>query len=71
MELDKRNFEILNDEMIKVVRKKNPQEKFAIAFNMLSCAKKLSTTHLHSLYPGWDDKNAQHEVAKSLSHRAT
>ena len=70
MTIDKRNIEVLDDQMIEVLKTKNPQQRLAIAFNMWSSAKKQLTNYLQGLHPDWDDKKIQQEVVRRLSHGA-
>lgn len=68
MELDKRNIEVLDELMIEVLRKKTPQQRLTIAFNLWDSAKKQLTNYLCSLHPDWDEKKIQNEVVRRLSH---
>ena len=70
MGIDMRNIEVLDDQMIEVLKTKNPQQRLAIAFNMWSFAKKQLTNYLRGLYLDWDEKKIQQEVVKRLSHGA-
>ncbi len=71
MKIDKRNIEVLDDQMARVLRKKTPQQRLIIAFNMWGSAKKQLTNYLRSLHSDWDEKKIQHEVTRRLSHGAT
>ena len=71
MGIDKRNIEIIDDIMARVLREKPPQQRLAIAFNMWSSAQRQLTHYLRSIHAEWDDKKIQQEVAKRLSHGIT
>ncbi|MFV1950932.1 MAG: hypothetical protein ACC630_03075 [Nitrospinota bacterium] len=71
MKIDKRNIEVLDDQMALVLRKKTPQHRLIIAFNMWGSAKKQLTHYLRSLHSDWDEQKIQHEVRRRLSHGAT
>lgn len=71
MKIDKRNIEVLDDQMARVLRKKTPQQRLIIAFNMWGSAKKQLTNYLRSLHSDWDEKEIQHEVTRRLSRGAT
>lgn len=70
MTIDMRNIEVLDDQMIEVLKAKKPEERLAIAFNMWSSAKKQLTNYLRSLYLDWDEKKIQQELVRRLSHGA-
>lgn len=70
MGIDMRNIEVLDDQMIEVLKTKKPQQRLAIAFNMWSFAKKQLTNYLNGLYLDWDEKKIQQEVVRRLSHGA-
>ena len=70
MDIDIRNIEVLDDQMIEVLKTKTPQQRLAIAFGMWSSAKKQLTNYLHSRYLDWDEKKINQEVVKRLSHGA-
>lgn len=65
-----RNIEILDDDMVRVLKAKTPQERLKIAFGMWTSAKKQLTCYLKSLHPEWSDEKVQSEVKKRLSHGA-
>jgi len=70
MELEKRNIEILDDQMVKVLKAKRPQERLAIAFNMWSFAKNQLINYLTDLHPEWSKERIQKDVARRLLHGA-
>ncbi len=70
MEVSKRNIEVLDEQMVEVLKRKKPQERLIIAFNMWSSAKKQMTNYLRSIHSDWDEKKIQQEVVRRLSHGA-
>ncbi|UCD83783.1 MAG: hypothetical protein JSU92_10875 [Deltaproteobacteria bacterium] len=70
MEISKRNIEVLDEQMVEVLKRIKPQERLTIAFNMWSFARKQIANYLHSLHSDWDEKKIQQEVARRLSHGA-
>lgn len=71
MGIDKRNIEIIDDIMARVLREKTPQQRLAIAFNMWSSAQRQLTHYLHSIDADWDGEKVQQEAARRLSHGTT
>ena len=70
MGIDIRNIEVLDEQMVKVLKTKSPQQRLSIAFDMWSSARKQLTSYLRSQHLDWDEKKIQQEVVKRLSHGA-
>ena len=70
MSIDKRNVEVLDAQMIEILKTKTPQQRLAIAFDMWSSAKKQLINYLHSVHSDWDDKKIHNEAVRRLSHGA-
>lgn len=68
MRIDKRNIEIIDDAMAKILREKTPQQRLAIAFGLWSSAKRQLSNYLRTEHPDWSESMIQKEVAKRLSH---
>lgn len=68
MRIGKRNIEIIDDTMAKILRGKNPHQRLGIAFGLWASAKRQITNYLRSEHPDWDDVMIQREVVKRLSH---
>ncbi len=66
--LDPGNIEVMDDQMVQVLKNKTPQERIMIACNMWSSAKKMLTNYLRSQHSDWSEKEIQQEVARRLSH---
>lgn len=62
------NIEVIDSDMVKVMKSKSPMERLTIAFNMWSSAKKQLTNYLKEQHPDWTEKEIKYEVAKRLSH---
>jgi hypothetical protein len=70
MDIDIRNIEVLDDQMVEVLKTKTPQQRLAIAFGMWSSARKQLTSYLRGRHLDWNEKKIQQEVVKRLSHGA-
>jgi hypothetical protein len=68
MAIDERNIEVIDDIMVRILRKKTPQQRLAIAFSLWASAKKQLSNYLRAEHPDWSDSKIQKEVAKRLSH---
>lgn len=68
MRIDKRNIEIIDDAMAKILREKTPQQRLAIAFGLWTSARKQLSNYLRTEHPDWSEAMIQKEVAKRLSH---
>lgn len=68
MQVEKRNIEVIDDVMAKILRGKTPQQRLAIAFGMWSSAKKQLSNYLRTEHPDWSEAMIQKEVARRLSH---
>ena len=63
-------IEILDQQLLVVLKAKTPQQRLAIAFGMWHSAKKQLTNYLRVLHSDWDEKMINKEVVKRLSHGA-
>lgn len=68
MRVEKRNIEVIDDVMAKILREKTPQQRLAIAFGMWSSAKKQLSNYLRTEYPDWSEAMIQKEVSRRMSH---
>jgi len=68
MGIDKRNIEVIDDIMVRILRKKTHQQRLAIVFSLWTSAKKQLSNYLRAEHPDWSDSRIQKEVAKRLSH---
>jgi hypothetical protein len=70
MGIDIRNIEVLDDQIVAVLKTKKPQQRLAIAFDMWSFAKKQLTSYLRDMHNDWSDEKIHQEVVRRLSHGA-
>jgi len=70
MQLDRRNFEHIDDAIVSIYRNKRPFERLRIAFGLWSLAKSVLVNSLRSLHPDWEEKKIQEEAARRISHGA-
>ncbi len=70
MKIDERNIEVLDEQMVEVLRKKTPQQRLIISFKMWDSAKKQLTCYLRTLHSDWSDEKIQNELTRRLSHGA-
>jgi hypothetical protein len=63
-------FEILDDAMADVLKKKLPYERLQIAFGLWRSARYQLLNNLHTLHPDWDEDRLNREIAKRMSHGA-
>ncbi len=68
--LDPRQVEVLDDDMAELLRKKRPQDRLRIGFNLWISAHKMLTAHIRHSHPDWDDRAVEREVARRLLHGA-
>jgi hypothetical protein len=62
--------EVLDNQIVTVLKAKTPQQRLAIAFNMWRSAKKQLTNYLRVQHMDWDKERLHREVVKRLSHGA-
>jgi len=68
MKIDGRNIEVLDEQMVEVLRKKTPQQRLVIAFKMWDSAKKQLAYYLRTLHSDWSEEKIQSELIRRLSH---
>ncbi len=61
-------IEVLDDEMVQVLRQKDPAERLAISNRMWCLARGMIFNMLRAENPGWDDARVDRETARRLSH---
>ena len=64
------HIEALDEQMVEILRKKNPAERLAIAHDMWSHARRQILAVLRFEHPDWTDGQIQRETARRLSHGA-
>lgn len=60
------NFEVMDDVMADVMRRKTPAERLAIVFGMWDWAHDLLVNAMRGQHPEWDDQRLSAEVARRL-----
>ena len=68
MRLDPGQIEMLDREMVEVLRSKSSAERLAIANGMWRSARRLISNTLKMEHPEWDDDQVATETARRLSH---
>jgi hypothetical protein len=63
-------FEIMDEAMVEVLRKKTPAERLAIGQGMWRYARDLLRSTLRGQHPDWTPEQIDREVARRLSHGA-
>ncbi len=63
-------IEILDKQMVILLKAKTPQQRLAISFGMWVSAKKQLTNYLRGLHKEWDEERVVKEVVRRLSHGA-
>jgi len=63
-------FDVIDDDMARVLREKTGAERLAIADGMFRFARELIRSSVTSRHPEWDEAAIAAEVARRLSHGA-
>jgi len=63
-------IEIIDDEMVKVIRSKTGAERLQISSGMYASARRMILSHLRAQHADWDDQRISREAARRLSHGA-
>ncbi len=67
-EIDIRDIEVLDDQMVAMLKIKKPQQRLAMAFDMWGFARNQLKAYLRDLHKDWPDEKINQEVARRLSH---
>ena len=70
MQIDPRNFEVLDDEMAEVFRAMTGAQRLKIASDLFASARRMIASHLAAEHPDWDEQRVREETARRLSHGA-
>jgi hypothetical protein len=70
MWLDPRRYEMVDDQMLEVLRAKTPDERLRIAEGMWRMATDLIRGKLRQDHPQWSEADLARETARRLSHGA-
>ena len=68
MNIDMRNIEVLEDEMVEVLKAKTPQERLKMAFDMWKMVRRQLECYLETTHKEWSKEKIQKEVARRMSH---
>ena len=63
--------EILDPQIVEILRRKTPAERLSQAFGMWETAGLIIRSAVRQQHPEWDDDQIQRESARRLSHGAT
>lgn len=64
------HFEMIDDQMAAVIRKKTGAERLRIASGMFASARRMLINHLRAEHPEWQEDQISREAARRLSHGA-
>ena len=67
LRLDRRQIEVVDDEMAEVLRHKTPAERLAIAFALCTSTRDMLISHLKGTHPDWSIKTVKKEVVRRMS----
>lgn len=63
-------FEVVDDDMARVLRSKTGAERLQIASNMFASVRRMMASHLRMQHPDWSEEQVQREVSRRISHGA-
>lgn len=64
-------IEILEPEMVEIIRQKTPAERLAQAFRMWETAREMIRGTIRKQHPDWSEEQVRREAANRLSHGTT
>ncbi|MBI2826149.1 MAG: hypothetical protein HYX69_15830 [Planctomycetia bacterium] len=64
------SFEVIDDDMARVIRAKSGAERLRIASGMFASARRMFLSHLRAEHADWDERRIHQEAARRLSHGA-
>lgn len=68
MRLDFGQIEVMDKDMVEILRAKTPAERLAIADGMWVSARRMLIATLQAEHPEWSNKQVEQETARRLSH---
>ena len=68
--LDHGQIEVMDREMVSILRRKTPAERLRTAFALWESACSMLKSHLSSTHPEWTVEQVSREVAHRMSHGA-
>jgi hypothetical protein len=69
-DLDDLHIEVMDDEMVRILRSKTGAERLQIASDMFASARRMIASHLAAEHPDWDEDWIQRETSRRISHGA-
>ena len=66
MRLDQGQIEVVEDRMAEILRRKSPQERLQIGFEMWASSREMIHSYLASQHPDWLEEKLTQEVARRL-----
>ncbi|OGF68032.1 MAG: hypothetical protein A2Y62_19350 [Candidatus Fischerbacteria bacterium RBG_13_37_8] len=67
MKIEERNFELISDEIVQVLKKKSPAERMEIAFDICKTVQTILENHIRFLHPKWTNQEIKKELARRIS----
>lgn len=67
---DPRRIEVIDDEMVAVLRAKTGAERLQIASRLFASARRMIASQLQAEHPDWNEGRVQEETARRLLHGA-
>ena len=67
---EKRDSDVLDDEMARILRGLTGAERLKIANDMFVSARRMLASHLAAEHPDWDQDRIEQETARRISHGA-
>jgi hypothetical protein len=64
--LDPNRIEVLDDDMVEVLRKKSPSERVEMVFDANRTMRLILEGHFRDRHPDWDDNRIRAAVARRL-----
>jgi hypothetical protein len=68
--LDVLRFEVVDDDMARILRSKTGAERLKIASDLFASARRMIASHLAAEHPDWDEERIQRETSRRISHGA-
>lgn len=67
---ERRDFDVVDDEMARVLRGMTGAERLKIANDLFVSARRMLACHLAAEHPDWDQERIERETARRISHGA-
>ena len=63
-------FEVVDNQVAEVLRRKTPAERLRIGFDMWTSVRRMLLSHIGHTHPEWSRPDVEREVAKRMLHGA-